>query len=187
MTQVVPEHVTHAMITGENSNVCEDSRSKQKHRPQRSNSATLSAISVTCNTDTSIQSRNIRPQQSPSNISTMFTTTNNIASSHSTSSLTNIAVIPRCLLNNHEVNITHEQSNKISSTSAMSIPNKRWMTTTTGAYGTTIESAKYVAIKQRLTSFDGHRSTRSPGKSVLEHLVFVFPGNVRRTLAGPKK
>ena len=187
ITQIVPEHITRAKIAGENSNVCKDSRSEQKHRSQRSSSTTLRAISVACDADTSIGPRNTRLQQSASNKSATLTTANNITSSHSISPLTNAAVIPSCSLDNHEMNITHEKSNKISSTSTTSIPNKPWMTTTTGAYGATLESAKPVAIEHRLTSFDGHRSTRDPAKSVLEHLVLVFPEIIRRIQSGPEK
>ena len=70
----------------------------------------------------------------------------------------------------------------------MSIPNKHLIkTTTTGAAGGTLASGKNLSMKHKSASFDDHRSTRGVGKSVLEHLVFVFPENVRRILSGPKK
>jgi hypothetical protein len=199
MTQVVPEHVARAKLGGGNNNSRKENNSTQKTRPQRSNSATLSTISVTCDTDTSIRGRNNRSQQSPSDKSSiMFNTTNNIVASHSTSALTNVSIIPPSSFSNHkqrktsmstssDMNIVHEKTNLASSTSTMSIPNKHLIKTTTGAVGGALTSTKSLSIKHKSTSFDDHRSTRGIGKSVLEHLVFVFPENVRRVLAGPKK
>ncbi|CAF2778111.1 unnamed protein product [Rotaria sp. Silwood2] len=199
MTQVVPEHVARAKVVSGNNNSRKDNSTTQKSRSQRSNSATLSAISVTCDTDTSTRSRNNRPQQTSTKKSTlMFTATNNIAASRSTSALTNVSVITPNSFNNHqqqrktsmstacEINIIHDKSNIVSSASTMSIPNKHLIKTTTGAVGGTLPSVKSLSIKHKSTSFDDHRSTRGIGKSVLEHLVFVFPENVRRILAGPK-
>jgi hypothetical protein len=85
------------------------------------------------------------------------------------------------------MNIVHEKANLIASASTMSIPNRHSIKTTTGATGGPLASTKSLSIKHKSTSFDDHRSTRGIGKSVLEHLVFVFPENVRRILAGPKK
>ncbi len=199
MTQVVPEHVARAKLGGGNNNSRKENNSTQKTRPQRSNSATLSTISVTCDTDTSIRGRNTRPQQSPSNQSSiMFNTTNNMAASHSTSALTNVSIVPPSSFSNHhrpktsmstssDMNIVHEKANLAASASTMSIPNKHLIKTTTGAVGGALTSTKSLSIKHKSTSFDDHRSTRGIGKSVLEHLVFVFPENVRRILSGPKK
>jgi hypothetical protein len=200
MTQVVPEHVARAKLGGGNNNSRKENNSTQKARPQRSNSATLSTISVTCDTDTSTRTRNTRPSQSPTKTSSIIkNTTNNIAASHSTSALSNVSTIPPNSFSNHEqrktsmstssdMNIIHEKSNIASSASAMSIPNKHLIkTTATGAIGGTLASTKNPAIKHKSTSFDDHRSTRGVGKSVLEHLVFVFPENVRRILSGSKK
>ncbi|CAF0813813.1 unnamed protein product [Rotaria sordida] len=211
MTQVVPEHVARAKVISGNNNSRKDKSTSQKSRSQRSNSATLSAISVTCDTDTSIRPRNNNRPQQPSSTkksSLMFTASNNIAASRSTSALTNVSITPPNPFNNQqqqqqqrktsmstacEINIIHEKPNIISSASTMSIPNKHLIkttttttTTTTGAVGGTLSSAKSLSIKHKSTSFDDHRSTRGIGKSVLEHLVFVFPENVRRILAGPK-
>ena len=210
MTQVVPEHVARAKLGGSgNLHSRKENNSTQKARTQRSNSATLSTISVTCDTDTSSKSRHSRPQLSPSKASSiMFNTTNNIATSHSASALTNFSILPSCSLSNHQqrktsmstssdTNIVHQKSNSSASASTMSIPNKHFIkTTATSAVavaatattaGGTSASAKALSIKHKSTSFDDHRSTRAIGKSVLEHLVFVFPENVRRILAGPKK
>src|ERR1700737_3127685 len=59
MTQVVPEHVARAKLDGSTNNNStrnrKENNSTQKKRPQRSNSATLSGISVTCDTDTSVR------------------------------------------------------------------------------------------------------------------------------------
>ena len=203
MTQVVPEHVARAKLGGGNNNNNNNSRkennSTQRTRPQRSNSATLSTISVTCETDTSVKTHHSRPQPSPSKQSSiMFNTTNNIGASHSTSALTTVSIVPRSSFHNHqqrttsistssEMNIVHEKANLIASASTMSIPNKHLIKTTTGATGGPLASTKSLSIKHKSTSFDDHRSTRGIGKSVLEHLVFVFPENVRRILAGPKK
>ncbi|CAF1349761.1 unnamed protein product [Adineta steineri] len=199
MTQVVPEHVVCAKLGGGNNSSRKDNSSLLKNRPQRSNSATLSTISVTCDTDSSSRLRNPHPQQSPpTNLSTMLNTTNNKAASHSTSALTNVSINSSSTFINHpeyktsmstssEMNIAHEKSNIVSSASTMSIPNKHSIkTTTTGAIGGTLASTRNLSIKHKSTSFDDHRSTRGIGKSVLEHLVFVFPENVRRILAGPK-
>lgn len=201
MTQVVPEHVARAKVTSGNTNSRKDNSSSQKARSQRSNSATLSAISVTCDTDTSVRARNTRPQQSSTKKTTnIFTTTNNIATSRSTSALTNTSVIPSSSFTNYqqppktsmstssEINITHEKPNITSSASTMSIPNRHMIKAASGAVGgTVLTSTKSLSINHKSTSFDDHRSTRGIGKSVLEHLVFVFPENVRRILAGPKK
>jgi hypothetical protein len=196
MTQVVPEHVARAKIgTGNTNNPRKENTSTRKSRPQRSNSATLSTISVTCDTDTSIRARNNNTSKKSS---TMLNTMNNIAASHSTSALTNASVNPPSTLSNHqrrktsmstssEINIIHEQSNITSSASTMSIANKRLIKKTTGAVGGTSTSTKSLSVKHKSSSFDDHRSTRVIGKSVLEHLVFVFPENVRRILSGPKK
>jgi hypothetical protein len=199
MTQVVPEHVARAKLGGNNSR--KENNSTQKTRPQRSNSATLSTISVTCETDTSVKSSHSRHQPSPSKQSSiMFNTTNNIGTSHSTSALTNVSIVPPSSFHNHhhqqrktsisassDMNIVHEKVNLIASASTMSIPNKHLIKTTTGATGGPLASTKSLSIKHKSTSFDDHRSTRGIGKSVLEHLVFVFPENVRRILTGPKK
>ncbi|CAF1545895.1 unnamed protein product [Rotaria sp. Silwood1] len=204
MTQVVPEHVARAKVVSGNTNSRKDNSTSQKNRSQRSNSATLSAISVTCDTDISTRTRNNHSQQISTKKSPhLFTTTNNIAASRSTSALTNVSIIPPNSFNNHlqqqqqqqrktsmsaacEINIIHEKPNIVSSASTMSIPNKHLIKTTTGAVGGTLPSVKSLSIKHKSTSFDDHRSTRGIGKSVLEHLVFVFPENVRRILSGPK-
>ncbi len=200
MTQVVPEHVARAKLGGgENDNSQKENNSTQNRLPQRSNSATLSTISVVCDTDTSIRSRPEQPPTKKSSI--MFNTTNNIAASHSTSALTNVSIIRPSSFSNHhhhqqsretsistssEMNIVHEKSHLTAST--MSIPNKHSIkTTTTAVVGGTLTSTKNLSMKHKSTSFDDHRSTRGIGRSVLEHLVFVFPENVRRILAGPKK
>ncbi|CAF4929106.1 unnamed protein product, partial [Rotaria socialis] len=65
----------------------------------------------------------------------------------------------------------------------MSIPNKHFITTTSSANGEALPAANALSIKHKSTSFDDHRSTRGIGRSVLEHLVFVFPENVRRILS----
>lgn len=214
MTQVVPEHVARAKLGGSgNLNTRKDNNSTQKVRPQRSNSATLSTITVTCDVDTSSKSRHSRPELSPSKPSSIrFTTNNNIGTSHSASALTNLSILPPYSFNNHQqrqtsmstssdMNIVHEKGNNSASTSTMSIPNKHFIKTTTttttptttaaaaaaAIAGATSASAKALSIKHKSTSFDDHRSTRAIGKSVLEHLVFVFPENVRRILVGPKK
>lgn len=212
MTQVVPEHVARAKLTSENGdpNVRKENNSTQKTRPQRSNSATLSTISVTCDTDTSIRSRGSRPKpvvtpsKKPSNI---FHTTNNnlnMSSSNSASALTNVSVVaPNFLVKNSSqqqrqtstsmasnMNIIHDKTRSNLSASTMSIPNKhlnRNQATTMMASGSAFSSAKNLSMKHKSTSLDDHRSARGIGKSVLEHLVFVFPENVRRILAGPKK
>lgn len=200
MTQVVPEHVARAKVVSGNTNSRKENSSTQKNRAQRSNSATLSAISVTCDTDSmSNRPRTTRPPQSSSSkkSSMMFTTTNNIASSHSTLALSNVSAMPSTTFNNHQqrktsmstacdINTIHEKCNLVSSASTMSIPNKHLTKTTSGA-AAGLPSAKALSINHKSTSFDDHRSTRGIGKSVLEHLVFVFPENVRRILAGPKK
>ena len=207
MTQVVPEHVARAKLGGSgNLNSRKDNNSTQKVRPQRSNSATLSTITVTCDTDTSSKSRHSPSQLSPAKPSAIrFTTTNQMGASHSASTLTNLSLLPPCSFNNHQarqtsmstssdMNFVHEKGNSSASASTMSIPNKHFIkttttttTTTTATAGATSASAKALSIKHKSTSFDDHRSTRAIGKSVLEHLVFVFPENVRRILAGPKK
>ena len=204
MTQVVPEHVARAKPGGNNTH---------KNRTQRSNSATLSTISVTCDTDTSTRSRQVRQQQSPTK--KPLISNNNMATSHSSSALMNATVNPppTSFRNHHQykssgnssssmstsltttsgMNIIHEKSAMTSSTSTTSIPNKHLNKNAAGASasGVAAISTKSFYSKQKATSFDeNHRrssQSRGVGKSVLEHLVFVFPENVRRMLAGPKK
>jgi hypothetical protein len=190
MTPIVPEHVARTKLTDGINNSRKENSSSRISRQQRSNSATLSTISVTCDTDTSTRLLHTRPQQS----SIMQNTTTN-------SVLTNVSINSSSAFSNHqqdktsmstlsEMNITHEKSNIASSASTMSIPNKNLIkatTTTTGAGGGRLTSTKSLSIKHKSTSFDDHRSTREVGKSVLEQLVFVFPENVRRILAGSKK
>ena len=192
MTQVVPEHVARAKLAAGN----DASSSSRKDRSQRSNSATLSTISVTCDTDTSIRSRQSRSQQSPVIVSSLTTdSTRNTASS-----LTSVSVNPPLSFYNHpsrktsmstsaEMQRAYERSHLTSSTSAMSIPHQHrtMITTAGGATGGLSISAKNLSLKHKSNSLDDHRSTRGIGKSVLEHLVFVFPENVRRILIGPKK
>ena len=213
MTQVVPEHVARAKLGSGNNSV-------NKNRPQRSNSATLSTISVTCDTDTSIRSRNNRHQQSPSKktIISNKNTANSMTTSHSSSPLINVSVnpLPTSFRNNYQykssgnssssiptsltttsgMNIIHEKPTITSSASTISIQNKQLIKTTggggaAGGGSRTANSTKTLSDKHKATSFDDshHRTaqTRGIGKSVLEHLVFVFPENVRRMLAGPKK
>ena len=191
MTQVVPEHMARAKLAGN-----EPSSGSRKDRPQRSNSATLSTISVTCDTDTSLRSRQSRSQQSPAKLSSLTID----PSKHSASSLTSVSVNPPLSFYNHtsrkssmstsaEMQRAYERSHLTSSTSAMSIPHQhRTMITTAGASGGGLSvSAKNLSLKHKSSSLDDHRSTRGISKSVLEHLVFVFPENVRRILIGPKK
>jgi len=200
MTQVVPEHVVRAKLGVGNNNFRKENNSTQKIRPQRSNSATLSTISVTCDTETLIPASNPRPpQQSPSKKSSiMFNKTNNISTSHSASALTNVSIVPPNSFSNHqqrktsmstssEMNIVHEKVNTAASASTISIPNKHSIKTTISTIGKPLASTKSLSINYKATSFDDHRSTRGIGKNVLEQLVFVFPENVRRILAGPKK
>lgn len=205
MTQVVPEHVARAQLGGSgNLNSHKEIHSTPTVRPQRSNSATISAITVTCDTDeTSNKSPHSPSQLSPSKSSSIrFPTTHHMGTSHSASTLTNLSILSPCSLNNHQqrqtsmstssdMNIVHEKGNSSASASTMSIPNKHFIktttTTTTATAGGTSASTKALSIKHKSTSLDDHRSTRTIGKSVLEHLVFVFPENVRRILAGPKK
>ena len=201
MTQVVPEHVARAKLSGGNGNNPNTRKentnnSTQKARPQRSNSATLSTISVTCDTDTSIKSRSSRPPQpvvvTPSKKSSnLFRTTNNMTASNSTSALTNVSIVRSNFVNNpsqkqrqtsssmtSDINVIHDKTNKhLIKTQA----------TTMMASASALSSARNLSMKHKSTSLDDHRSTRGLGKSVLEHLVFVFPENVRRILAGPKK
>jgi hypothetical protein len=221
MTQVVPEHVARAKLgSGGNSNIQKENNSIQKTRPQRSNSATLSTISVTCDTDTSIRSRNTRHQQSPSTkgVTSNKNTKNDIAASHSSSALIHVSVnpspttsfrnhyqsessgkssssIPTSLTTTSGMNIIHEKSTMSLSASTASIPNKHSIKTGggggEGAVGGTAIPTKSFSHRQKTESLDDshHRTTqtRGIGKSVLEHLVFVFPENVRRMLTGPKK
>jgi hypothetical protein len=229
MTQVVPEHVARAKLgsggsnssSGGNTNntIRKDNNSTSKTRIQRSNSATLSTISVTCDTDTSIRSRNTRYQQSPSK-KTLITNINKIPTSRSSSGLMNVSVNPppTSFRNYHQykssgnssssmstslttasgMNIIHEKSTLSSSASTISMPNKHLIKNTggggagsgAGAVGGTTISTKSLSNKHKAMSFDDHHranQNRRIGKSVLEHLVFVFPENVRRMLAGPKK
>jgi len=225
MTQVVPEHIARAKLgstssgSGDtiNNNVRKENNSTHKNRLQRSNSATLSTISVTCDTDTSTRSRNTRHQQSPTRKALI--SNNNIATSRSSTGLMNVAVNPppTSIRNHHHqyksstnssssmstslttasgMNIIHEKSTLNSSASTISIPNKHSNKNTggsggAGAVGGSTISTKSLSNRQKATSFDDHHhrtnQNRGIGKSVLEHLVFVFPENVRRMLAGPKK
>ncbi len=213
MTQVVPEHVIRAKLAGvtnNKTNIRKENHSTHTNRSQRSNSATLSTISVTCDTDTSVRSRNNRHQQSPSKKALI--SNNNITTSHSSSALMNASGNPppptsfhnyhqyrssgNSLTSTSAMNIIHEKSKLSSSASTLSMPNKHLMKTTgdkgAGAVSRTAFSSRNISNKQRATSFDEHhhhREVHNRGirKSVLEHLVFVFPENVRRILGGPKK
>ncbi len=222
MTQVVPEHVARAKLASGSSNTG-NTNSTYKNRLQRSNSATLSTISVTCDTDTSIRPRNTRPQQSPTKKSHLSTTTtNNLTASRSSTALMNVSVNPLpTSVRNHQqykssgnssssmstsltstsgMNIIHEKSPLSSSASAISIQNKHLIKNLgaggggAGAVGGSSISSKSLSNKHKATSFDDHHhhhhrtnQGRGLGKSVLEHLVFVFPENVRKMLTGPKK
>jgi len=224
MTQVVPEHIARAKLGSTSSgsgdtntnNVRKENNSTYKNRLQRSNSATLSTISVTCDTDTSTKSRNTRHQPSPTKKALI--SNNNIATSRSSTGLMNIAVNPppTSIRNHHQykssgnssssmstsltttsgMNIIHEKSTINSSASTISIPNKHLIKSTggsggAGAVGGSTISTKSLSNRHKTTSFDDHHhrtnQNRAVGKSVLEHLVFVFPENVRKMLAGPKK
>ena len=221
MTQVVPEHVARAKLGGNNGSnpLRKESNSTHSSRPQRSNSATLSSISVTCDTDTSIRSRNTRRDPSPakkaSGVSSR-TSTNSMAASQSTSTLIHVTTnppptsfhnhsqksgtataagaaassspssLPTSLTTASGMNIIHERSAIASSISTTSMPNRPLFKVTGGAVG----GSKTLSTKHKTASFDDHprsTQTRGIGKSVLEHLVFVFPENVRKMLAGPKK
>ncbi len=199
-----------------NNNVRKDNNNTyNKNRAQRSNSATLSTISVTCDTDTSIRSRYNRHQ--PSTSKKALTSNNNIATSHSSSALKNVSVnpAPTSFRNHHQykssgnssssmstsltttsdMNIIHEKSTLNSSASSISILDKHLVRNPggggVGAIGGSIISTKSLSNRHKATSFDDrhHRANQSRGigRSVLEHLVFVFPENVRRMLSGPKK
>lgn len=222
MTQVVPEQIARAKLGSSanvNNNVRKDNTSSFKNQIQRSNSATLSTISVTCDTDTSIRSRSNRPQQTspkkPLNSKT------NLATSHSSTALTHHSVnpSPTSFRNNHHhhhqykssgsnlstmstsltttsgMNTFHEKSRMNSSASTLTIANKHLIKTpagglSAGAVGGSVLSTKSLSNKYKASSFDDHHRTnqnRGFGKSVLEHLVFVFPENVRKMLTGPKK
>jgi hypothetical protein len=103
-------------------------------------------------------------------------------------------------------NIAREKLTLTSSISTISISNNRHLRKSTGAesegaVGGTILSTKSLSNKHKSSSLDddnynhhrhhqyNHRTNqnRRIGKSVLEHLVFVFPENVRRILTGTKK
>ena len=226
MTQVVPEHIARANLgssanmnnnnNNNNNNVRKDASNSYKNQIQRSNSATLSTISVTCDTDTSIRSRSNRHQQnSPKKLLTSKT---NLATSHSSTALTHHSVnpSPTSFHNHHHqykssgsnlstmstsltatsgMNAFHEKSRMNSSASTLTIANKHLIKTPAGglgagAVGGSVLSTKSLSNKYKATSFDDHHRTnqnRGFGKSVLEHLVFVFPENVRKILTGPKK
>jgi hypothetical protein len=228
MTQVVPEHVARAKLGSSgsgsgssgtsNSNVRKGNNSTRKNQLQRSNSATLSTISVTCDTDIPIRSHNTRQQQSSSKKALI--SNNNIATSHSSTGLMNVSVNPppASFRNHHQykssgnssssmstslttasgMNIIDEKSTLSSPASTISIPNKHLIKSPgrggeagAGAVGGSAISTKSLSNKHKATSFDDyhHRPSqnRGIGRSVLEHLVFVFPENVRRMLTGPKK
>jgi hypothetical protein len=104
--------------------------------------------------------------------------------------------ISTSLTSTSAMNIIHEKSKLSSSASTLSMPNKHLMKNTAdkgaGAVNRTAFSSRNLSNKQRATSFDEHHHhhevhNRGTRKSVLEHLVFVFPENVRRILGGPKK
>lgn len=226
MTQVVPEHVARAKLGGNGGNnpLRKENNSTHSSRPQRSNSATLSTISVTCDTDTSIRSRNTRHDPSPSKKSSAGSNrspTNNMPASHSTSTLVHVTTNPPpTSFHNHSyraataasaassssssmstslttasgMNIIHEKSAIATSVSTTSMPNRSLYKATGGAGGGAVGGShlagKALSTKHKTASLDDHprsTQTRGIGKSVLEHLVFVFPENVRKMLAGPKK
>ena len=226
MTQVVPEHVARAKIgsggspssSGGGSSTT-NNNSTYRNRAQRSTSATLSTISVTCDTDTSIRSRQSRHQQSPARQTLI--SNKNMSTSQSSTALTNTSInpLPTSFRNHRQykssgnssssistslttasgMNIIHEKSLLNSAASTTSIPNKN-STRNSGdagggggaacAMGGSTISTKSFSNKYKASSFDEHHrpsQNRGIGKSVLEHLVFVFPENVRRMLTGPKK
>ena len=183
----------------------------RKLRFQRSNSATLSSISIACDTDAALPlpSRPPPSQSRPLTISAqkstiMANTTNNAPAAASSapgmSNPINSSGAHRqqkpSIPTTSPGNIGHEKFNLTTSTSTVSIANKHLIKTTSGdnmlaasatAHVGESASAKNLSLKKKSTSFDDHRSARALGKSVLEHLVFVFPENVRRILTGPKK
>jgi hypothetical protein len=89
------------------------------------------------------------------------------------------------------MNVIHERATLVSSASTTSISNRHLIKASSGgAVGGINLATKNLTNKHKTASFDDHqRSTqaRGIGKSVLEHLVFVFPENVRKMLAGSKK
>lgn len=89
-----------------------------------------------------------------------------------------------------QLSTKEEKFNLTTSTSTMSIKNNHLIKTpaTTTSYDQSeYLTRKRLSIKHKSTSFDEHRPVPMIGKSVLAHLVFVFPENVRRILAGSKK
>ena len=188
----------------------EDERSQKENantrqrRTHRSNSATLSTISLACDTDTAMspaapgQSRPSTTCAEKSSIMTNATNnTNSIPDISNPISLLGADRQPKASMPTTSTgNIGHEKFNMPASTSTVSIANKHLIKTTSGdnmatasgtAHARDLPSAKNLSLKKKSTSFDDHRSARALGKSVLEHLVFVFPENVRRILTGPKK
>jgi hypothetical protein len=214
MTQVVPEHVARAKIGSNgngngntNNNVRKDNNNSYKNCIQRSNSATLSTISVTCDTDTSIRSRYHRHQPSSPKKALTSNALKNVSVNPPPTSFRNhhqykssgnsSSSMSTSLTTTSEMNIIHEKSTLNSSTSTISIPNKHSIRNPGGGGGVACAidgstiSTKGLSNRHKATSFDErhHRTNQNRGlrKSVLEHLVFVFPENVRRMLAGPKK
>ena len=223
MTQVVPEHIARAKLgssanaNNNNNNSRKDNTNPYRNQIQRSNSATLSTISVTCDTDTSIRSRSNRHQQSSPK--KLLSSKTNLATSHSSAALTQHSVNPppTSFRNHHHqykssennlstmstslttasgMNTLHEKSRMNSSASTLTIANKHLIKNPAGggigagAVGGSVISTKSLSNKYKTTSFDDNHRTnqnRGFGKSVLEHLVFVFPENVRKMLTGPKK
>ena len=193
MTQVVPEHVARAKLTGASepkSRRNEQSSKSQATRPQRSNSATLSTISVTCDTDTSVRSRP-SPSSRP-------TANNPMAASHSTSGLAHASVhSPPTSFHTHPyksgMNLRREKSTISSSASTLSMPNTHAVVLSASASALTggTRAGRTLSLRHKAGSFDDRRQrasqSRGIGMSVLEHLVFVFPDNIRRILTGPKK
>ena len=189
MTQVVPEHVARAKLTGASEprsrrNV--RSSKSEATRPQRSNSATLSSISVTCDTDTSTRSRPSRREPLPSS---RPTAKNPIAAS-------GLVHSPPTSFHTHPyksgMNLRHEKSTISSSASTLSMPNAHSsLSASAGTLSAGSRPTRTLSLRHKAGSFEDRRQrasqSRGIGISVLEHLVFVFPDNIRRILTGPKK
>lgn len=161
-------------------NMSHQKSSLKKPRTSKTNLAPSHSSSTLMNTSVHSPSTLFRNHR-------LYKSNGNSASSMSTS-----------LTTTSGMNIVHERSTLSSSVSTISISNKHLIKTSgTGKNDNicgTMISTKTLSNKHKANSLDDddHRhlrtnQNRTMGKSVLEHLVFVFPENVRRMLTGSKK
>jgi hypothetical protein len=161
----------------------------ENSRRQSSNTTKSSTLFVTCDTDPSMH---IEHQYSTrTQVDESLTMFNMAASDSSMSPVHPMQSHIQCSSMTSDMTLTRVKFTEITTSSALSSSNNYSIRTSQDTLTTSEDRLplprKSLSIKNKSSSADDHRSIRTIGKSVVEHLVFVFPDNVRRILAEPKK